>query len=227
MVKINFIGHSAFQIESEGTKILIDPFITDNPHTEKTADDFDADYIIVTHGHGDHLGNSIEIAKRCEATIIAPFEVAMYVQGKGATAHPMHIGGGFNFDFGRVNLTKALHGSGISDNDTMISGGNPAGVILEIGGKQIYHAGDTGLFGDMKLIGDRFDLDIALLPIGDNFTMGIDDAVYALKMLKVPKVVPIHYGTFPVIDTDPKEFAEKAKDIAEVIIMNSGDEIEL
>lgn len=227
MVKVKFIGHSALEIEGAGKKIIIDPFYTGNPLTEKKAEDVEADYIIVTHGHGDHLGDAISIAKRTNAKVIAPFEVATYAQNKGAEAHPMHIGGGFNFDFGRVSLTKALHGSGIAEGDTMISGGNPAGVILEIDGKTIYHAGDTGLFGDMKLIGDRFDIDVAFIPIGDNFTMGPKDAAYAVGMLKPVKVVPIHYNTWPLIEQDPKDFAQMVGDTAKTIIMSPGDEIDV
>jgi len=208
MVTITWLGHAAFSIEDGTHVILIDPFLTGNPKATARAEEVAADFIIVTHAHGDHLGDSVAIAKRTGATIISNYEIANRCQQEGASAHPLHIGGGRDFPFGRAQLTLALHGSSFPDGSY---GGNPAGVVLKIGGKTIYHAGDTGLFGDMKLIGDRNALDVAILPIGDNFTMGIDDAVYAVQLLHPKIVVPIHYETFDVIRQDPQSFRARVE----------------
>ncbi len=226
-MKIEYLGHSALPITTGGKNILIDPFISGNPMTKSKAELLHPDYIVVTHGHGDHLGDSVAISKRTNALIISSFEVANYCASKGAKTHSMHIGGSFNFDFGRLSLTMALHGSDINDSGSFLSGGNPVGVIISSNGKTLYHAGDTGLFGDMELIAKRFKIDIAFLPIGDNYTMGIDDAVLAVGMLKPEKVVPIHYNTFPLIKADPNEFLRKVSELSEVVIMNPGEIIEI
>ena len=145
--------------------------------------------MILTHGHGDHLGDALDIAKANNATLIAPFELASYCGAKGATIHPMHIGGSFNFPFGKVKLTIAHHGSAIVDGENITYTGNPCGVLITIEGKTFYHSGDTGLFYDMKLIGEMNKIDLAVLPVGDNFTMGIDDAVKATEFLNPAKVI--------------------------------------
>ncbi len=208
-MKLRYFSHSAFQITADsGEKILIDPFFTGNPTSPVNAEDVTADFIILTHAHGDHLGDALAIAARCGSTIIAVNELANYVAEKGITAHNMHIGGGHNFSFGRVKFTIAHHGSMTPDH---YYGGEPAGVLVTIQGKTIYHTGDTGLFYDMKLIGEINAIDVMCLPIGDNFTMGINDAVKAVE-LTAPKIaVPIHYNTFPVIAADPHEFREKVE----------------
>ncbi len=228
MAKVRFLGHAAFYIEGEGIKALIDPFLTGNPQAKASPSDFtDINYIFVTHGHGDHLGDTIEIAKRTNATVISVFEIANYVQSKGVqNAHPMHIGGSYKFPFGKVKVTPALHGSGIIEGSNTLYGGNPAGFVIEVEGKKIYHAGDTGLTKDMELLADE-NIDIAILPIGGNFVMDVDDAVKATKMIKPQTVIPIHYDTFPVIKADPHEFEKKAKDIAKVIILKPGEETEI
>lgn len=223
MAKLRFLGHSAFEIEIGGKNILIDPFITGNPQSAVKPGDLHPDYIIITHGHSDHLGDSIDIAMRNNSMIIAPYELAIYCGGKGVKTHPMHIGGSFPFDFGVVRLTLALHGSAILEGEKLIPGGNPVGAIIEADGKSLYHAGDTGLFGDMKLIGDRYKPQIALLPIGGNFTMDIEDAAYAAKLLKPDVVIPMHYNTFDVIKANPKEFVKKVGDAAQVVILESGE----
>ncbi len=227
MPKLTFLSHDVFLIENDGVKLIIDPFLTGNPMAAVKAEDVRVDWVLLTHGHGDHLGDSISIAKRNNATIIAPFELATYCQNNDCKVHPMHIGGGYNFPFGRVKLTIAHHGSAADlGGDALAYMGNPCGFVVTIGGKNIYHAGDTGLFLDMQLIGEMTPLDVALLPIGDNFTMGVDDAVKATELLKPKLVIPMHYNTFDVIKADPQEFKQKAeaKGFA-VKVMQAGETI--
>ncbi len=225
-MKLKYLSHSAFQITTnEGKKILIDPFITGNPNAPVKVEDIHADYIVLTHGHGDHLGDSLTIAERDGSLIIAVNELADYVAAKGVKAHNMHIGGGYNFDFGRVKFTIAHHGSKTPDGEYV---GEPAGVVLSIDGKNIYHCGDTGLFYDMKLIGEMTPLDYMLVPIGDNFTMGITDAVKAVELANPKVAIPMHYDTFPVIKADPYEFKGKVEAMnKKSIVLNYGEEIEL
>ncbi len=212
MPKLTYLSHDVFLIENEGVRLIIDPFLSGNPKAGVKAEDVQADWVLLTHGHGDHLGDGIDIAKRNNATIIAPYELATYCQNKGCQVHPMHIGGGFNFPFGRVKLTIAHHGSAVDlGGEALAYMGNPCGFVVGVGGKNIYHAGDTGLFLDMQLIGEMTPLDVALLPIGDNFTMGIDDAVKATELLKPGLVIPMHYDTFDVIMADPEDFKKKAE----------------
>ncbi|MDP4173609.1 MAG: metal-dependent hydrolase [Bacteroidota bacterium] len=225
-MKLKYLSHSAFQITTEGGKvILIDPFLDENPNSPVKSADVRPDYIILSHAHGDHLGDAFKIAKRTDPLFICVNELANYVISKGFRAHNMHIGGGFNFDFGRLKFTIAHHGSSTPDNQYC---GEPAGILLFIEGKTIYHTGDTGLFYDMKLIGEMNKIDYMLLPIGDNYTMGITDAVKAVELANPRIAIPIHYNTFPVIETDPKEFkrqmAEKHK---ECIIMEFGQELDI
>jgi len=225
-MKLRYFSHSAFQITtSVGHKILIDPFLSGNPTSPVKAKDVEADYIILTHAHGDHIGDSFEIAKRCNSTFICVNELAEYCKSKGFKAHNMHIGGGHNFEFGRVKFTIAHHGSLTPDNHY---GGEPAGVIISAEGKNIYHTGDTGLFYDMKLIGEITSIDYMLLPIGDNFTMGITDAAKAVELVSPKTAIPMHYNTFPVIEADPNEF-KKLTELKgfKVRILNFGEEITL
>ena len=171
---LTYLGHSAFVIEGAGTKIAIDPFLSGNPLAAKQADEIEVEWIYLTHGHNDHFGDVLSIAKTNNATIIAPFELATYCGSKGAQVHPMHIGGAHDFPFGRIKLTIAHHGSAyVEENGTIVYTGNPSGGLLTLDGKTFYHAGDTGLFYDMKLIGESNTIDLAALPIGDNFTMGM------------------------------------------------------
>lgn len=224
MPKLTFLSHASFMVEGASTQIVFDPFLTGNPLAILKPDEITTDYIILTHGHGDHFGDSLEIAKSNNATIIAPNELALYCESKGAKAHPMHIGGAFNFPFGRVKLTIAHHGSSVPDGTYT---GNPAGVLLTMDDKTFYHAGDTGLFYDMKLIGEMNQIHVAALPIGDNFTMGIDDAVKATEFLQPDMVIPIHYKTFDVIDVDPEEFVSKVQSKGfKAKILNIGESLD-
>ena len=225
-MKLKYFSHSAFQLITEsGKKLLIDPFLSGNPTAPVKPDEVEADYIILTHAHGDHIGDSFEIAKRCKSTFICVNELANYCKSNGFNAHNMHIGGGYNFDFGRVKFTIAHHGSLTPDNHY---GGEPAGVIISADGKNVYHTGDTGLFYDMKLIGEMTTIDYMLLPIGDNFTMGITDAVKAVEFVAPKVAIPMHYNTFPVIEADPIEFKEKAEKMNnDSKVMEYGEEIVL
>ncbi len=222
-MKITFQGHSCFSVESSSGAIIIDPFLTGNPQAAIQAEAVKVDAVLVTHGHADHLGDAIEIATANSAPIIAPFELVNYCTAKGTEGHPMHIGGGYDFDFGRVKLTIAHHGSTTDEGAV----GNPCGFLITMDGKTLYHAGDTGLFADMALIGEIDAIDCALLPIGDNFTMGIDDAVRAVGMLKPKMVVPMHYNTFDVIEQDPEEFKKLAGIATEVRILAPGESVEV
>lgn len=225
-MKLRYFSHSAFQITTDSGKvILIDPFLDGNPTSPVKSDDVNADYIILTHGHGDHIGDAFKIAKRCNSTFICVNELANYCIKNGFEAHNMHIGGGHNFEFGRVKFTIAHHGSMTPDE---YYAGEPSGVVLTIDGKVIYHTGDTGLFLDMKLIGELNKIDYLLLPIGDNFTMGIDDAVKAVEFINPKIAIPIHYNTFPVINADPNEFKDKVNKLGkECKVLEFGEEIEL
>jgi L-ascorbate metabolism protein UlaG (beta-lactamase superfamily) len=227
MVSIRFLGHSAFSIEGEGLKSLIDPFLSGSGVAPvKTSDFNDRNYIFVTHGHVDHIGDTVEIAKASGATVITNVEICHYLASKGVNCHRMQVGGVFRFPFGKVRMTPAWHGSGIQEGDQMICGGTPGGFVIEVEGKKIYHAGDTGLTMEMKLLEDE-DIDLALLPIGGNFTMDIDDAVRAVGFIRPGIVVPMHYDTFDVIQADPEEFAAKVPETTEVRILKIGDSTEV
>ncbi len=203
MPSVTFHGHSCFMVEGGGKRILIDPFLSDNPQATVRADDIACDFIIITHAHGDHFGDALAIAKRTGATIISNFEIHNYCVARGVkSAHPLHIGGAFDFPFGRVKLTIAHHGSSFPDGSY---GGNPAGALLTVGGKKIYHTGDTALTLDMKLVGDE-GIDLAMLPIGGNFTMDVTDAVRAVEFIRPAVAIPMHYDTFDVIKADPQAF---------------------
>ncbi len=222
MATLTFYGHSAWGFKANGTTILMDPFFTGNTQSPVAAREVAASYIILTHAHGDHYGDTVEIAKRTGATLISNFEIVNYCQKQGvANAHPLHLGGGYAFPFGRVKLTVAHHGSSFPDGTY---GGAPAGVVLEVEGKRVYNAGDTALFSDMSLIGAG-GLDVALVPIGDNFTMGPEDAAQAAKLLRARTVIPMHYNTWPVIAQDPEAFKRRVETSTDshVVILKPGE----
>lgn len=225
-MKLKYFGHSAFQIITKsGHTILIDPFLDDNPACPVKSKHVKADFIILTHGHGDHVGDSFKIAKKSNLLFICVNELADWVKSKGFNAHNMHIGGAHDFDFGRVKFTIAHHGSLTPDNQYA---GEASGALITIEGKTIYHTGDTGLFYDMKLIGEMNPIDYMLLPIGDNYTMGITDAVKAVELANPKIAIPIHFNTFPVIKSDPQKFKKllEAKGF-KCKVMEFGEEIEI
>ena len=212
-MKISYHGHSVVQIQTNGKKILIDPFINGNQLTDLKVAETRPDVIILSHGHNDHVGDTVELAKKNNALVVANHELSTYLSWQGVNTHGMHIGGAHQFEFGKVKLTQAFHGSSYTtENNEIIYCGMPAGILFMNEGKTIYHAGDTALFSDMKLIGERHPIDVAFLPIGDNFTMGPEDAAYAAKLLKAKTVVPIHFNTFPPIKQDPFKFIELLED---------------
>ncbi len=228
-MKAIYHGHSFVELKIQGQDkeytVLIDPFITGNPLCDVSPDDVKCDYIILTHAHGDHYGSTEELAESNDATVISNHEITEYLAGKGVKVHGMNPGGAYTFPFGKVKLTIAHHSSSFDDGRYA---GNPAGIIIISGGKVIYHAGDTGLFYDMKLLGEMHNIDLAFLPIGDNYTMGIDDAVKAAEFIGADTVVPIHYDTYDVIKSDPREFKKKIESIGKKCqIMAPGDEIEI
>jgi L-ascorbate metabolism protein UlaG (beta-lactamase superfamily) len=225
MPKATFIGHSCVLLTDGKHKVMIDPFLSGNEKAAVQADKVDVDFILITHGHGDHIGDAVAIAKRTGATTISNYEIMNLVSRQGVQkAHPLHIGGGADFPFGRVKMTIAHHGGGYGP-DASIYTGPAAGFLVTIGGKVVYHAGDTGLFYDMKLIGDMNKIDLAFLPIGDNFTMGVDDAVKAVEFLGPRHVVPMHYDTFPIIQADPQQFARKVIG-SQVHILKPGESLD-
>src|SRR5690625_2285969 len=211
-MKISYHGHSVVKVETGEQTILIDPFITGNELCDLDPKTVKADVILLTHGHNDHVGDTVEIAKRNDSLVVALNELAVYLGSKGLNTHPMNIGGKYDFDFGRVKFTHAFHGSSYEEEDgTFVYTGMPGGILLTIDSKTIYHVGDTSLFSDLKMIGEMNDIDLAFVPIGDNFTMGPEDALIAADWINAKIVVPVHYNTFPVIKQDPDDFAAKVK----------------
>lgn len=226
-MKISFHGHSVVQIQTKTHNIIMDPFITGNPLCDLDPETVEADVILLTHGHGDHVGDTMTIAKRTGAQIIALNELAVYLGKKGFNAHGMNIGGAYEFDFGRVKFTQAFHSSSYEEEDgTFIYTGMPGGILLTINDKTIYHLGDTALFSDLKMIGEMHEVDVAFIPIGDNFTMGPEDALVAADWVQAKVVVPVHYNTFPVIEQDGEAFANKVK-TGKGIALQVGESIEL
>ena len=218
MLTFNYYGHACFQIDDGTYKLLFDPFLTGNPAATIKADEVKADYILVTHAHSDHIGDAYDILQRCNATAIGIPEITDAV-GEEVKAINMNLGGTLNLPFGFVRMVPALHSAGIA-------GGVACGYVVGISGKVIYYAGDTALFGDMKLIGQRDKIDYAILPIGDHYTMGIEDAAKAVEMLDASNVIPVHYNTWDIIKQDPEKFKSLVK-TATVLIVNPGESLNL
>jgi L-ascorbate metabolism protein UlaG (beta-lactamase superfamily) len=221
-VKATFHGHACFAVEGNGKRIVIDPFLTGNPAADIGPDNLPKiDAVLLSHGHGDHLGDAVALAKRDNATIVATAELAAFCSDQGATAHAMHIGGAHQFPFGRVKLVPAFHGGRVEGDATGKYTTNPCGVVLTIGDKTVYHTGDTGLTLEMQLLAGRIDL--MLVPIGDNYTMGVEDAVRAVEFVKPRVAIPMHYNTWDVIRADPEEFRRLVGTRAVVVILSPGE----
>ena len=206
--KLTWFGHAAFGLEVNGAQILVDPFLSDNPAATIGPEEVHPEFILISHGHGDHVGDAVPIAKRTGALLISNAEIAGWLSDQGLEAHAQHIGGGYQHPFGYLKLTQAKHGSGLPDGSY---GGNPCGFLLTTAdGEKIYLACDTGLFGDMRLIGEE-GVDLAVLPIGDNFTMGPEDALRAVKLIEPKHVIPMHYNTWDLIAQDPDAWAGRVQ----------------
>ena len=213
-MEITWLGHSAIKI-SGSKMIYIDPFLTGNPAASTTPDKIDcADIVVVTHDHGDHKGDSFQICMNTGATLVTIHEIAVEAQEKGITVEGMNIGGTVTVDGVKIHMVQAIHSA---------EKGDPAGVVIEMDGQTLYHAGDTALTYDMKLVGEFFHPDLSFLPIGDRYTMGVPSAVKAVEFSQSKKVIPIHYNTFPLVEADPVEFKKRVGDQAEVIILKPGE----
>lgn len=226
-MKITFLGHASFLIETAGKRLLFDPFISPNPLAKDiNIDELKPDYILLSHGHADHVADAEQIAKNEGATIIANYEVATWFENKGVEkTHPMNHGGSWDFDFGRVKFVNAVHSSCMPDGSY---GGNPGGFVIETGGKTFYYAGDTALTMDMKLIGEEFNIDFAILPLGSNFTMGYKDAMKAAKFVGTKKVIGMHFDTFPYIKISHEAALEEAsKNGIDLQILEIGASVQL
>ena len=211
-MELTYFGHSAFQIKTNSKTLLFDPFITGNPHTESivTAADLNPDVILLTHAHGDHWGDTPAIAKASNAQVVATYEITQYIQQKHdhANVQPMNTGGKWSFDWGTVVMVDARHSSSFPDGTY---GGNPVGFVLNLEGKWIYNLGDTAPFAEMAWIGEDYDIDVALMPIGDCFTMGPEGSLRAADMIQPGLTIPMHYDTFPLIEVDTHAWAASMK----------------
>jgi L-ascorbate metabolism protein UlaG (beta-lactamase superfamily) len=228
MASLTWHGHSCFTlVTDEGTRVMIDPWLDENPKADIRADDVEAlDYILVSHGHFDHFADCLPLAKRTGATVVSTFEIVSFLATQGhEKGHGMNIGGGHQFDFGRVKLTPALHSGSVAGDDEGAFTTACSGFLITLNsGTRLYHAGDTALIMDLQLL--RGQVDVAILPIGDNFTMGPDDAVRAVEMIAPKTVIPMHYDTFPVIEQDAEAFRTKVGGRAEVVVLQPGGRFE-
>jgi L-ascorbate metabolism protein UlaG (beta-lactamase superfamily) len=221
--ELTWLGHACWLLKISGTRLLIDPFLDDSPAAPKTAAQVDAEFILVSHGHFDHVADAAAIANRCHSTVISNYEITSWLASKHGVKNTigMNLGGGVNLPFGRVQLTLAFHSSQLPDGS---NGGNPGGFLIQSPDTSVYFACDTGLFGDMQRIGDR-GIDIAVLPIGDLFTMGPDDALEAVKLIRPKQVIPSHYDTWPPIAQDAEKWANQVRQQTESfpIVLRPGE----
>lgn len=221
MMDIRYLGHSAFQLTDGTSTVLVDPFLTGNPKAATTADELDATTILLTHGHGDHLGDSVAIAKRTGAEVVAIVELANEIAGEGVSVRDPNLGGTEVFDWGSVRLVPAWH-TAVSPSGTTHT---PAGLLIEIGGKRIYHLGDTCLFSDLQLVKRYGHIDVALIPIGGHYTMDRFDAVTAAEWVGADTIIPIHFNTFPPIETDAEAFRSDVQNagFGQVVVLAPGE----
>ncbi len=229
MPKLTFCGHACFLLETGQHRAMIDPFLTGNPVASHTVDQIPRiSAILVSHGHGDHLGDAVTIARRDNAPVVATYELATLCQQQGAEAVAMNIGGRFDLGWGAVKLVQAWHSSSFQDKESFVYTGMPTGILLTLEGKTVYHLGDTCLFSDLELISRRNGpIDVALVPIGDHFTMGIDDAIEACRLIHPRVVIPMHFNTFPPITQDPAVFAKGAMEQGvKPVILKPGESME-
>jgi len=227
-MKLTFLGHACFLIQGPDYSLITDPFLTDNPLANIALESLKVDYILLSHAHADHMGDTIAIAQNNQATVICNVEIANYLAAKGINTHGMQMGGGFNFPFGRVKMTIAHHGSSVMEGNKVISLGNPCGFLVTASEKTVYFAGDTGLFYDMKLLGEFHPIDVALLPIGDNYTMGPDDAARAVEFLHPKIAIPMHFDTWDIIKQDPQEFFRQVSTPdCKVVILDVGNTLDI
>lgn len=220
-LEIKYLGHSAFKISNNRFSILIDPFISGNPNSKASESDLNVTDILVTHAHGDHLGDAINLSKKFDSTITALFEIANYCNQHSAKAQGINMGGKIQFEWGKAMWLPASHSSSLPDGKY---GGEPASILVEFDGIKIYHAGDTGLHYDMKMIGEVYKPDIALLPIGGFYTMDAEDAVVAARWLNAKVIIPMHYNTFPLIKADAGMFKTdiETSSIQKCVILSPG-----
>lgn len=219
MVTLTFLGHAAFLAEGDGKRVIFDPFITGNPKAPYSVDRVPRlDAILLSHGHSDHLGDAIPLAKRDQAIIVAAYELVNFCISQGATGHKMQVGGTHRFPFGTVKLVPAIHGGAIEGSTGLST--TPCGIVLTIDGVRVYHAGDTALTMDMQLL--RGAVDVMLVPIGDNYTMGVEDAVRAVRFVEPRVVIPMHYNTWDAVAADPQQFRRLVSSRAEVVILEPG-----
>jgi L-ascorbate metabolism protein UlaG (beta-lactamase superfamily) len=228
MAKLTWHGHSTFTLETaDGTRIMIDPWFEGNSKADRALSEVgELDFIFCTHGHSDHFKDAMPLARATGAMLVSSYEIIQFAVSKGLeNVHALGVGGGFDFSFGRVTMTAALHGGHVHGDDSGAWTCTPGGLVFEVDGVRVYHAGDTALLTDMQLLRGR--VDVAILPIGDNYTMGPGDAVRAVEFIGPSVVVPMHYGTFPEIEQDPEAFRRMVGDRARVELPEPGETLEL